>query len=237
MFFEQHIRFHLIRQQLPPAPAKILEVGCGDGALLRVLLDLGYDACGCELSPELVARAANSGLGEKVFCSSGTELPVADDSYDAVISSDVLEHVPPEFRRKFLGEMVRVARPQGRVVLTYWSRNNRAFRIYGGYHLWKVGYLPQWYMEHITLTPPDMIEVETWLAQMGRILVTRKYQGPVNMLLCCVGHLHQQTLPRVNRFLIRNFLRILALDRFGGCSSQMIALEKSRPQVANPATT
>jgi SAM-dependent methyltransferase len=33
---------------LPPAPARILEVGCGEGMLTRALIDLGYDAHGID---------------------------------------------------------------------------------------------------------------------------------------------------------------------------------------------
>lgn len=226
MFIDQRIRFHLIQQQLPPPPARILEVGCGYGELLKHLSGLGYQMRGCEVLPELVEQAVKTGLSEIVYQTSGTSLPEPDDSYDAVISSDVLEHVPPDLRENFMKEMVRVTRPTGRVIMSYWSRNNLPFRIYGGYWLWRRGYLPQWYMEHITLTPPVMSDVAEFMTGLGRLIIARKYQGPVNMLLCCIDHLDSARFPRVHRFLGRQFLRVLALDRFGGCSSQLIVLEK-----------
>lgn len=226
MFIDQRIRFHLLEGQMPPPPARVLEVGCGGGQLLRHLRQKGYDVRGCELSPELVALHAGTEWEHAVFRASGTALPEPDGSYDVVISSDVLEHVPPEYRQRFLQEMVRVTKPGGRVVFTYWSRNNWSFRLYGGYHLLRRGDLPPWYLEHITLTPPAMPQVEQWMRELGTVTCTRRYQGPVNMLLCCIDHLHHVSSPRLHRFIGRRFRSILALDRLGGCSSQLIALEK-----------
>jgi hypothetical protein len=40
----------------------------------------------------------------------GTRIPFADDTFDAVVSSDVLEHVPPAGRPAFLAELLRVTR-------------------------------------------------------------------------------------------------------------------------------
>ncbi|WP_158793432.1 class I SAM-dependent methyltransferase [Granulicella sp. L60] len=56
---------------------------------------------------------------------SATSLPVPDKSFDVVLASDMLEHVPPTLRRQVIGEALRVARrlvifgfPCGRLPMT-----------------------------------------------------------------------------------------------------------------------
>jgi hypothetical protein len=41
---------------------------------------------------------------------SAADLPLADQSFDAVLASDVLEHIPPELRETVIREALRVAR-------------------------------------------------------------------------------------------------------------------------------
>ena len=55
---------------------------------------------------------------------SGTSLPFADDSFDLVLSVAVMHHIAaPDDVRRTLAEMVRVARPGGRVLV--WDHNPR----------------------------------------------------------------------------------------------------------------
>lgn len=77
------------------APRRVLEVGCGDGAILGWLAADGFAATldGCELSAAAVAiAAARPGVGEVRAIAAGS-LPYEDDSYDLGIVSHVLEHV------------------------------------------------------------------------------------------------------------------------------------------------
>ncbi|MBM4390797.1 MAG: class I SAM-dependent methyltransferase [Deltaproteobacteria bacterium] len=45
-----------------PPPARVLDVGCGDGADASVLVAAGYDVQGIDVSPKMVARARARGL-------------------------------------------------------------------------------------------------------------------------------------------------------------------------------
>jgi SAM-dependent methyltransferase len=90
------------------APERVLEVGCGDGALLAELADRRFAAklAGVEISAEAAAIARSRGLEVETF--DGTRLPAEDDSYDLGILSHVLEHVPDP--AALLSETARVCR-------------------------------------------------------------------------------------------------------------------------------
>lgn len=74
----------------------ILEVGCGDGAVLAELAARGFGErrCGVELSQPAAAIArGRPGVDEVVF-STADRLPHPDASFDLGILTHVLEHVP-----------------------------------------------------------------------------------------------------------------------------------------------
>jgi cyclopropane fatty-acyl-phospholipid synthase-like methyltransferase len=123
---------------------------------------------------------------ENMFLADGRRLPMPSDRFDYTVSCDVLEHVPPEGRQKFLEEIYRVTRPNGRIVLTAFVRRTLAFRLWGA--AWLVanrkGGLPRWYCEHVMLPPPTTDQIrETFSAMSGKVLVSLEYQGPVGLWL------------------------------------------------------
>ena len=72
----------------------ILEIGSGQGRLLRHLFDLGHEIRGVEINPSFIA-ASRELYGElPLSAAETTELPAADGSLDVVLSFDVLEHIP-----------------------------------------------------------------------------------------------------------------------------------------------
>jgi SAM-dependent methyltransferase len=70
---------------LAPRPGeRVLDLGCGDGALTEKLVALGCEVVGVDASPEQVAGACARGLDCRV--ASGEDLPFADE-FDAVFSN------------------------------------------------------------------------------------------------------------------------------------------------------
>lgn len=97
-----------------PRPQKVLEVGAGEGSLLMHLEkhDFAPELYALEISRSGVERITERGLASlrEVKLFDGYQIPYADDTFDVVILSHVLEHV--EFPRLLLRELRRVARYQ-----------------------------------------------------------------------------------------------------------------------------
>lgn len=84
-----------------------LDIGCGDGLLLKLLKEKGIQAEGVDISPEGVAKCIAAGFMAKVH-SVDEPLPYADGSFDTVVLLDILEHVyDPQV---VLADAARVAR-------------------------------------------------------------------------------------------------------------------------------
>ena len=101
--------------------AHVLDVGCGDGALAGVLaVRLGCQLSGVDTSPLAIdyaaAKFAERGHVGDFRLIEGYRYDVEDGAFDAVVCSDVIEHVrEPE---SILREICRVLRPAGVLVLT-----------------------------------------------------------------------------------------------------------------------
>lgn len=93
-------------------PTKMLEVGCGDGAMLRLLVAQGIDARGVDASSSGIERCKTTGLNAQCLDVSVDGLPFADDEFDAVLSLETLEHLMNPYYA--LQEVRRVLIPGGR---------------------------------------------------------------------------------------------------------------------------
>ena len=103
-----------IRYTLAPQPGqRLLEVGSGRGHLVKRLADDGVDIVGVDANPHAVSHAVTDRLRHMP----AERLDFADDSFDLVASFHMIEHV--EDLEATLGEMARVLRPGGRLLLVY----------------------------------------------------------------------------------------------------------------------
>jgi methionine biosynthesis protein MetW len=92
-----------------PAGARVLDIGCGDGALLAYLRDTkGVDARGIDVSAANVASAVARGLS---VVQGDADADLADyppHAFDMVILSDTLQAMPRP--AAVLGELVRIGK-------------------------------------------------------------------------------------------------------------------------------
>jgi ubiquinone/menaquinone biosynthesis C-methylase UbiE len=78
---------------LPLKGARVLEIGCGTGAICRRLARDAASVTGIDPSPVFVERARALAPGIRFEVADGAELPFADGSFDVVICHTVLCHV------------------------------------------------------------------------------------------------------------------------------------------------
>ncbi|HEY5657313.1 MAG TPA: class I SAM-dependent methyltransferase [Myxococcota bacterium] len=106
----------LIRALGIPPTAQALDVGCGTGSNLRLLVDLGFeDVTGLDRSEEAVRWCREKGL-PPVELGDICDLPFPEDHFDLVLAADVLEHVDEPATA--VAELHRVLRPGGTLIAT-----------------------------------------------------------------------------------------------------------------------
>jgi SAM-dependent methyltransferase len=79
---------------LPPAPARVVDLGCGTGTLSLLLSEEGYDVTGVDFSPEMIARARRKARDVAFVEADASAPPLAPASYDVVLSRHVLWAMP-----------------------------------------------------------------------------------------------------------------------------------------------
>lgn len=99
---------------------RVIDVGCGDGHLSRLLAKNGAQVLGVECSPRQLAkaRAAEPMSGVEIVDGVGQNLPADDESADIVVFFNSLHHVPADFMQAALAEARRVLKPGGLVYVS-----------------------------------------------------------------------------------------------------------------------
>ena len=101
---------------LPPAPARVADLGCGTGTLSLLLAESGYAVDGVDFSPEMIRRAhAKAGHAATFHVADAAGPPLDMGSYDVVLSRHVLWAMPSP--AEALARWVELLAPGGRLVL------------------------------------------------------------------------------------------------------------------------
>jgi SAM-dependent methyltransferase len=117
---------------------RLLDAGCGEGRHCFGALECGAHVIGLDLdaaalrvgAERLRLRAAQRGTLGAMLRGDAFQLPFADASFDAVICSEVMEHVHDY--RAAARELARVTRPEGRVAVTIPTATSEALYLRAG---------------------------------------------------------------------------------------------------------
>ena len=115
--FVEGLRLKVIVKALKGlAGKKILEVGCGAGHVLQRIQN--NKLYGIDLSTQMIAWAKERLRGKDVALSlsNADDLPFSDNSFEAVLCTEVIEHVVDPDR--VVAEMLRVCKSGGTMIIT-----------------------------------------------------------------------------------------------------------------------
>jgi ubiquinone/menaquinone biosynthesis C-methylase UbiE len=109
----------VVREHLRLPGARVLDIGCGDGALVRLMAREGAEATGLEISESQFAhaRAASPAGNESYRVGRAEALPFDDNSFDVVVFFNSLHHVPTSVQERALVEAARVLVPGGHLLV------------------------------------------------------------------------------------------------------------------------
>ncbi len=115
----------LLQAWLPPAPAPLLDIGCGTGSLSVVLARLGYQVVGIDLSPAMLAQAEAKATAQ-------------DCSIDFLLMDAAAPHLSPRRFTVIVCRHLLWALPEPAQVLQRWiellKSNGRLVLIEGYWH-------------------------------------------------------------------------------------------------------
>ncbi len=107
----------LLLAVLPPAPADVVDLGCGTGTLALLLAGEGFRVDALDFSPEMVRRAVDklAGSGARPRLGDAADPGLAPSSVDVVLCRHVLWALPDP--AAVVRRWVAALRPAGRLVL------------------------------------------------------------------------------------------------------------------------
>lgn len=173
---------------------KTLEVGCGEGNNILLLLQEGFsgEIYGIDFSPERIKFAKTVCPKAKLSVDNALNPSFANNSFDLVFCRDVLHHI--QDKREAIIQMLRVLKPQGKLFIIEQNEKNPIIYLWRCFNVWERS------------TPPSVHKTYTKILtkerSVGETTFSTRQALPVGRLL-----LHYKFgLPKLGSFRIAQFL-------------------------------
>lgn len=167
----------LLNQWKRSSPGRLLDVGCGDGHLVRVATESGWDAEGIDLSDSAIRVATAWGARCRVLDFFDGSLEAR--SYDVLHMAELIEHVPAP--GQFLARAEQLLKPGGLLYLTTPNFASVSRRLLGAdwspIHFEHLSYfsprsLSQLISRHTSFT------VDLQSRNLGVMALVKRFRGP-----------------------------------------------------------
>ncbi|MFJ8768005.1 class I SAM-dependent methyltransferase [Streptomyces clavifer] len=112
-----HASLTRLLKELAPH-SRVLDVGCGTGRpTAQSLTDAGHQVLGVDVSPVMVELASRQVAGASFRCADIRELPLEDETFDAVCVYFSLLQMPRDEQTALVRRLARALKRGGRMVL------------------------------------------------------------------------------------------------------------------------
>ncbi len=95
---------------------RVLDIGCGNGEFLQLLQEAGHTAVGVDIDPAMVQQCLDQGLTAHT-ADVLAWLPSQADQYDAIFSSNVIEHLDAKTVQAIVEQAYHALRPGGMLLM------------------------------------------------------------------------------------------------------------------------
>lgn len=160
----------------------VADVGCGTGYVTSHLHDLGVDAFGIDLSPQMVALARRDHPDLRFEVGTMTDLDLEDGAVTGVVAFWSVVHVPDDAVPGVLEELFRVLRPGGPLLI--------GFHVGDGVDHTSRGYTGRAVALDTHLRPPP--RVQGWLRDAGFSLDATLVLRPDEEVPGALIHAHRE---------------------------------------------
>ena len=128
---EETFKQRLIRQAGITPAMQVLDLGCGTGTLTLMLKRVHPDAVVTGLDGDSqvldIARQKSRDMNIRWDEGLASSLPYPDSTFDRVVTSLVIHHLPTEGKRRAFKEMYRILKPQGQLHVLDFGAPHSAF--------------------------------------------------------------------------------------------------------------